>query len=211
MKDFDADTENSLDSLEETLQAREMLIREYADREKAILDQSSQDRAQKTSFWENLITETKINAQRSQVTSYQSTAKSLGKLLGIGIKEQAKVMIPFEVAEATKEMAQFFATKDPTHLAASLKHTLAISQYAAAAKTSAGAGQGAAGMSGSAPRSRGERLSETQSAPEESLHRATVVVNVGEGVVIHPKEFARQLIDGLNEAYHDDVHIDFAT
>jgi hypothetical protein len=211
MKDFDADIENSLSSLEETLQAREMLISEYAEREKAILDQSSEDRAQKTAFWENLITETKINAQRSQVTSYQSTAKSLAKLLGIGIKDQAMVMIPFEIAEATKEMAQFLATKDPTHLAASLKHTLAVSQYAAAAKTGAGAGGGAAGMSASAPRDRSEGLSETEGAPEESRHRATVVVNVGEGVVTHPKEFARQLIDGLNEAYHDDVYIDFAT
>ncbi len=199
-----------MSSLEETLQAREMLIREHMEREKDLLEQSSGERAERTAFWENMITETKLNAQRAQVSSYQSTAQSLSKLLGIGIREQAMIMIPFEIAEATKEMAQFLATKDPSHLAASLKHTLAVSQYAAAAKTSAGAGASAAGA-GSESAGRGSRGSPETQTSERGQKHATVVVNVGEGVVTHPKEFARQMIEGLNEAYHDDVHIEFAS
>lgn len=211
MKDYDSGGDEYLESLEESLKAREILISEYSDRENAILDRTSEERAQKTAFWENLITETKAGAQRSQVSSYQSTAKTLGKLLGMGIKEQAMVMIPFEIAEATKEMAQFLATKDPTHLAASLKHTLAVGQYAAAAKSGAGAGVSSAGAAGAASSTRQEIPSQEKEQTQETGRAATVVVNVGEGVVTHPKEFARQIIDGLNEAYRDDVHIEFAS
>ena len=212
MKDLDKDTgTDSLTSLEETLQAREILIRDYMEKEKSMLDQSSQERAEKAAFWENLITETKVSAQRAQVSSYQSTAKTIARFLGIGIKEQAMLMIPFEVAEATKEMALFLATKDPSHLAASLKHTLAVSQYAAAAKTSAGAGASSAGSGSSAARAGAGGSPENKGASERDRRHATVVVNVGDGVVTHPKEFARQMIDGLNEAYQDDVHIEFAS
>ena len=190
------------------MQERECLIGEYMERERALLDQSSDERARRTAFWENTITRTKADAQRAQVTSYKSTADSVGKLLGLGIKQQAMVMIPFEIAEATKEMAAFLATKDPTHLAASLKHTLAITQYAAAAKTSAGAGSAGSTSSSAAQAPKPEQAVDTSS---QNRNRAKVVVNLGDGVVTHPKEFARQLIDGLNEAYQDDVHIEFAS
>ena len=93
-------------------------------------------------------------------------------------------MIPFEIAEATKEMADFLATKDPSHLAASLKHALAVKQYADAAKTSAPASSGGtSGGSASAPSAEPERT--------RHEHRARLVVNVEDGVVINPKEFTR--------------------
>jgi sugar (pentulose or hexulose) kinase len=139
----------------------------------------------------------------AELKAYQSSVSSVAKLVGAGIKEQALIMIPFEIAEATKEMADFFATKDPSHLAASLKHALAVKQYADAAKTSAPSSSGgASGGSASAPSAEPER-----GQPE---HHARVVVNVGDGVVINPKEFTRQLVEGLNEAYRDNVRIEFA-
>jgi hypothetical protein len=117
-------------------------------------------------------------------------------------------MIPFEIAETTKEMAKFLATKDPSHLSASLKHALAVKQYAEAAKTSAPGGRGSGGEGGGHIRgAEGRRAEETE---REKSHRALVVVNVGDGIVVNPKEFTRQLVKGLNEAYKDNVSIEFA-
>lgn len=210
MKDFEKDTGvDPLESLEESLQAREDLIREHMEKEAAMLEAASEERAERTAFWENMITETRANAQSAQVSAYQSTAQTIARFLGTGIREQALIMIPFEIAEATKEMAQFLATRDPSHLASSLKHTLAVTQYAAAAKTgaAAGASSGGAGAVNSGPSGATQKPGEA----ERERHRAKVVVNVGEGVVTNPREFARQMVDGLNEAYQDDVHIEFAS
>ena len=115
-----------LQGLEDSLQARESLIQDYAQRENELLSRTSAERAQQTQYWENLVTQTKLQAQSAQVKSFASSAKSMAKSLGLGIREQALLMIPFEVAEATKEFARFLATKDPMALASSLQHALAV-------------------------------------------------------------------------------------
>jgi len=106
-------------------------------------------------------------------------------------------------------MGKFLATKDPSHLAASLKHALAVKQYADAAKTSASADSGSSG----AEAGKGSTGAGTSSSGSENIKppsTSTVIVNIGDGVVTDPKSFARQLIEGLNEAYRDNVNIEFA-
>ncbi len=167
-----------------------------------IIKQAEEQRHQLEQHFSELTRKVKERNLASEINAYQSAAGSVAKFLGAGIKQQAMIMIPFEIAEATKEMADFFATKDPTHLASSLKHLLAVKQYADAAKTSAGSGASGSGGSSTAP--------PAESPEDQTRHKARVVVNVGDGVVINPKEFVRQLVDGLNEAYRDNVRIEFA-
>jgi len=168
-----------------------------------IIYQAEQRRYEIEKQFSDLVQKTKQESWLSEINAYKSSAQILGKLLGLGIKQMAMVMIPFEIAEATKEMANFLATRDPSHLAASLKHALAVKQYAQAAKTSKGVSTGGGAVVGRAP-----HLPRAQErAPRHTAH---IVVNVGDGVVVHPKEFARQIIEGLNEAYRDNVVIEFA-
>jgi len=179
-------------------------LQEYKDQELEIVSEAEARRHKLESHFSDLtrkITERNLSAE---ISAYQSAAGSMAKFLGAGIKEQALIMIPFEIAEATKEMADFLATKDPSHLAASLKHALAVKQYADAAKTSASGGGAGSGSGG------GSSTPTAEPGRERIDRRARVVVNVGDGVVINPKEFTRQLVDGLNEAYNDNVIIEFA-
>jgi len=178
-------------------------LRRYKNEELKIVAEAEAQRYELEKQYSELTRRLKEQNLMAELKAYQSSVSSVAKLVGAGIKEQALIMIPFEIAEATKEMADFFATKDPSHLAASLKHALAVKQYADAAKTSAPSSSGgASGGSASAPSAEPER-----GQPE---HHARVVVNVGDGVVINPKEFTRQLVEGLNEAYRDNVRIEFA-
>jgi hypothetical protein len=178
-------------------------LRRYKNEELKIVAEAEAHRYELEKQYSELTRRLKEQNLMAELKAYQSSVSSVAKLVGAGIKEQALIMIPFEIAEATKEMADFFATKDPSHLAASLKHALAVKQYADAAKTSAPSSSGgASGGSASAPSAEPER-----GQPE---HHARVVVNVGDGVVINPKEFTRQLVEGLNEAYRDNVRIEFA-
>jgi len=168
-----------------------------------IIYQAEQRRYEIEKQFSELVQKTKQESRLSEINAYKSSAQTLGKLLGLGIKQMAMVMIPFEIAEATKEMANFLATRDPSHLAASLKHALAVKQYAQAAKTSKSVSTSAGALGRTAPR--------VPRAQEKALRqKAHIVVNVGDGVVVHPKEFARQIIEGLNEAYRDNVVIEFA-
>jgi len=126
-------------------------------------------------------------------------------LLGGSIRDQAKVMVPFEIAEATKEFARFLGTKDPAALASSLKHALAASQYAAAAKASAGATAGGGGSAGPGGQGAGSAPG-TQGREDEPSHHTRLIVNVGRQVgIVDTYEFARTLIDAINENIKDDV------
>jgi hypothetical protein len=189
----DEDLKNNLDKL-----------REYKQEEFEIVSEAESKRAELEAQFAALTRKVKEDSQAAELNAQKSAASSMAKFLGLGIKEQALVMIPFEIAEATKEMGNFLATKDPSHLAASLKHALAVKQYADAAKASAHQADsgGSAGSLAGQP--------QAPSAPAPAPKSSTVVVNVGDGVVVDPKEFARQLIAGLNEAYHDNVNIEFA-
>lgn len=193
---------------QEQLNEQLNMLKEYKDEELRIVSEYGQTRYELESRFSGLIRRTKESNLVSELSAYQSSAKSIAKFLGMGIKEQALVMIPFEIAEATKEMAQFLATRDPSHLAASLKHTLAVKQYAEAARTSAPGG-GAVSGGGHIRGAEAGRGTPAEIEREKS-HRALVVVNVGDGIVINPKEFTRQLVEGLNEAYRDNVRIEFA-
>ncbi len=179
-------------------------LQEYKDRELEIVREAEARRHQLEAQYSELTRKVKQQDLAAEMTAFKSAAGSMAKSLGLGIKQQAMIMIPFEIAEATKEMAAFFSTKDPTHLAASLKHMLAVKQYADAAKTSASGGSSGSAGAGSAPAAPGPEQKERVD------HRARVVVNVGDGVVVNPKEFTRKLVEGLNEAYRDNVKIEFA-
>ena len=178
-------------------------LRAFKEQMLQIVSEAEQRRYLIEKQFAQLTQQSKEQSLWAEINAYKSSAKTVGKLLGLGIKEMALVMIPFEIAEATKEMANFFATKNPTHLAASLKHALAVKQYAQAAKTSK-----SASVSSALPARAPEKPA--TATVQQPQHRATVVVNVGDGVVVHPKEFVRQIIEGLNEAYKDNVVIEFA-
>lgn len=189
-------------ALASALAEREQLLGESLAREQALLEQSFSDQAERTQAWEQTITDLKLSAQGDQLASYQSMANSLAGLLGGSIRDQAKVMVPFEIAEATREFARFLGTHDPTALAASLKHALAARQYAAAAK----AGHPGGGESGGGGAGSGAGLKPAAQLKEEEKRHARVVVNVGRRIgVVDTYEFARTLIDAINENLSDDV------
>jgi len=196
------------DSPEQAQNNLEML-RQYKQMELDIVSEAETRRYQLESQFAELTRRTKEDSLVSEVTAMKSAAGSMAKILGAGLKEQAMIMIPFELAEATKDMGMFLSTKDPSFLLASLKHALAVKQYADAAKSSAsaggGGGVGGGGAGGAGPLGTGPQA-EAIPAPKS----ARVVVNMGDGVITQPKEFVRQLVQGLNEAYRDNVDVEFA-
>lgn len=193
-----AGTSNDPRTFEDELAERERISAEYLRREVELADRAGAERAERTLWWESMVTRNRRESFGAQLGSYQSLAKSMSSLLGASIAEQAKVMIPFEVAEATREFARFLGSGDPAALAASLRHTLAARQYAAAAKSGAGGGDGGGGHGGGG-KNRAEK-------PEAEHRQARVVVNVGRQVgLIDTYEFARGLISAINENLSDDV------
>ncbi|MFO8056100.1 MAG: hypothetical protein R6V10_02240 [bacterium] len=192
-------------SLERTLMERERTMADYLVREREMVEEAFARRAERVRWWESMVSNIKQSAHAEQLNSYRNMAGSLAGLLGASIKDQAKIMIPFEVAEATKEFARFLGTRDPSALASSLKHTLAAKQYAAAAKAASpsGAKGGGAGAGGGKEHGRGKER-------EEKTSR--VVVNVGRQVgMVDTYEFARNLIDAINENVSDDVVLEVAS
>ena len=199
-------------SLQTALAEREQLIADSLSRERALVEDSMSGLAERTAWWEDLITETRRGAYLTQLTSYQSMTRSMAGLLGGTIRDQAKLMIPFEIAEATKEFARFLGTRDPAALASSLKHALAAKQYAAAAK--AGSQSGSSGQGGGGGLGGGGRGAATAEgkAQEESERRTRLIVNVGRQVgIVDTYEFARMLIAAINENIRDDVVLEVQT
>jgi hypothetical protein len=202
-------SDNFTTGLEEALQARESLVQDYADRENSIVAQASAERAQQTIYWENLITQTTLQAQSLQVKSYAASAKSMAAALGAGIRDQALLMIPFEVAEATKEFARFLSTGDPLALAASLQHALAVKQYAEAAGAGGKSGGGGGGGGG------GAKAAGPESATTEPQRTGTIII---EGARRDPNERITltgeqlyQIVDGINSKWREgSIVLDFA-
>jgi hypothetical protein len=190
-------------ALAAALAQREQMIADSLERERSLVEESLSQTAERTQWWDNMVTETRSGAWGMQLKSYQSMSRSMAGLLGGSIRDQAKLMVPFEIAEATKEFARFLGTKDPSALASSLKHALAARQYAAAAKASAGAasGGGSAGGGASPTAKPG-----AQGNQDEQSRHARVIVNVGRQVgIVDTYEFARTIIDAINENIKDDV------
>jgi len=199
-----------VDALRETLDERERMLAEATARELAMADEAMGEKASRLAWWESMIAENSMASADLQVSSYKSMGKSLAGLLGAGIRDQAKIMIPFEIAEATRDMARFLGTGDPMALAASLKHALAAKQYAEAAKSGGG---GASGGGRGGGRS-GGGWSGGGAGPgggagqtgEQTGRQARVIVNVGRQVgLVDTYDFARTLIDAINENLSDDV------
>lgn len=198
-------------ALEAALEERQRLLEDYHTREFEFLEQTNSERAERVSWWEGVVSETRKNAYAQQLGSYKSLAGSMSSLLGASVTNQAKVMIPFEIAEATKEFARFLGTRDPRALASSLKHALAAKQYASAAK-SGGASSGSGG--GGAPGGMGGAKPAANEEPEAQKARrnARVIINVGRKVgVVDTYEFARTMIDAINENISDDVVLEVAS
>ena len=134
-------------------------------------------------------------------------------LVGIGQKIIAMAKIPLEGALAEVDFAAAmtaFATpggqaEGMGYLAASAAHIDAMAQLAKVA-----GGSTSTSKSHSGGGSGGSSSSQASAPPASPVHRSTVVVNVGDGVVTNPKEFAKQIVLGLNEAYRDNVNIEFA-
>jgi hypothetical protein len=189
-------------ALASALSQREQIIADSLGRERSLIEESLSQTAERTQWWDNMVAQTRAGAWGMQLKSFQSMSRSMAGLLGGSIRDQAKVMVPFEIAEATKEFARFLGTKDPSALASSLKHALAARQYAAAAKASAGAASGGGSGGGGAPAAKPG----AQGRPDEKSSHARVIVNVGRQVgIVDTYEFARTIIDAINENIKDDV------
>lgn len=197
-------------ALREALEERRQLLAYHFSSESEMVEQALSERSQQVKWWEDTITRTRKDSWAQQLSSYHSLAGSLAGLLGASVKEQAKVMVPFEVAEATKEFARFIGSKDPSALASSLKHTLAAKQYAAVAK----AGSAGSASGGRAGGTGGERQDGVASSREEEARsrQARVIVNVGRKVgVVDTYDFARTIIDAINENIRDEVILEVAS
>jgi len=192
------------------LENRQALFADYLGRERDLLEAAYAEKSERTQWWEGMITELRQNAYSQQLSSYKGLARSMATLLGGSIQDQAKIMVPFEIAEATKEFARFLGTRDPGALASSLKHALAAKQYAAAAKAGSpgesSGGQGGGGKGGAGQGPGGE-------APgKEDRRTARVIVNVDRRIgLVDTYEFARTLIDSINENLSDDVVLEAAS
>lgn len=185
-------------TLQETLLERERQMASHLAREREMVERSLAGRAERVRWWENMVANIKQSAHAEQLNSYRNLAGAMAGLLGTSIKDQAKIMIPFEVAEASKEFARFLGTGDPSALASSLKHTLAAKQYATAAKAASPSGAKSGGAGGGPAKSQGR--------PESEEKKSRVVVNVGRQVgMVDTYEFARNLIEAINENIADDV------
>ena len=192
-------------SYEDALAERERISSEYLRRELELCDRAGSERAERTRWWDTLVTTNRRESFGAQLGSYQSLARSMATLLGASIQEQAKIMIPFEIAEATKEFARFLSSGDPAALASSLRHTLAVRQYAEAAKSGGAGGSGGGGGGG------GGGKKSREETPAAERRQARVVVNVGRQVgLVDTYEFARGLIEAINENLSDDVILEVA-
>jgi len=199
-----------LNNLEEELEAREQMLQDYAERERDHLAQTSEERAEKTIYWENLITQTKTQSQSLQVKSYASSAKIMAQFLGMGIREQALVMIPFEIAEATKEFARFLGTGDPMALASSLQHALAVKQYAEAASAGGGGHGGGGGGAGGV-----SRPPAAPQAEEEPARTGRIIIegakrDSNETITLTGEQLY-EIVDGINSKWKEgSIVLDFA-
>jgi len=175
-----------------------------------------------SAYWEKTISDIKYKNAMQRLATAKSIAGSLGKLFGLGVQDQAKVMIPFEIAEATKEFARFLGTRDPAALASSLKHALAAKQYGEAA-SSAGKSTGAGGIGAiAAPPAAAAAPAGPPAAalppaapipgaaPETEAEKGKtfITVNVAPGVELDRYAFARDLVGVINENTADDVVLD---
>jgi TP901 family phage tail tape measure protein len=85
--------------------------------------------------------------------------------------------------------------------------------YALGASMSSGGGGGkggggsSSGGGGGAPTASTVPGQDTAETPDPK--KTNIVVDLGEGVITDPKEFSRKMITGLNEAFTDDIHVEF--
>jgi hypothetical protein len=177
--------------------------------EQELIDRSMAERAERMRWWEEMVSRNTAATSSKNLAAYQSVARSMAALLGGSIKDQAAIMVPFEIAESAQDFAKFLGSGDPTALAASLQHALAAKQYAAVAKTGVGGGGGGGGGGGHGGGGGGKR---EEAAPVPERKATRVIVNVGRGVgVIDTYEFARGLIGAINENLSDDVVLEVAS
>jgi hypothetical protein len=160
---------------------------------------------------EQKIGEAQLAAYQKELDAAISLVSTAGDAFGASAKEKAAAQIPLEVAQIAIDIAKVADNfQDPPvaagYAAAAAAPTLALGKLveAAAGKGSGSAPSSVGGGSG------GSSSSQASAAPASPVHRSTVVVNVGDGVVTNPKEFAKQIVLGLNEAYRDNVNIEFA-
>jgi hypothetical protein len=133
----------------------------------------------------------------------------MGKLFGLGVREQSLLMIPFEIAEGVKEFAKFLGTGDPMALASSVQHGLAAALYAKAAGTAGGGGGNAGGGGGGG----GGAAAKTQAPVVQPERTGTIII---EG--IRPNEQITltgdqlyALVDSLNQKWKEgSIVLDFA-
>jgi hypothetical protein len=108
-------------------------------------------------------------------------------------------MIPFEVAQAASDFAEFLSEKDPTFLASSLSHLNAAKSWAKIAKGGDSSGnKNKSGAGNNRNRDRNRIPGEGTAAAERGKGKA--IVNVKEGVVTDTTAFAKGLLEQLTDA-----------
>jgi hypothetical protein len=197
--------------LEEALQARESLVQDYADQTTEILNRAGEEQAAQVVYFQNLMANAVTSGQAAQLKSYQSCSQSAAKLLGLGIKEQALIMAPFEIAESVKEFAKFLSTGDPMALASSAEHALAAALYIKAAGAAGGGGGGSGGGGGGA----GAKSQTGTSAPQEPERTGKIIIEGAKRdaneVIQLTSEQLYKMVDALNRKWKEgSIILDFA-
>ena len=157
------------------------------------------------------IQEDEVKAREENLKAAEDIAGSIGDALGVGQKTMALVKIPLEGALAAVDFAAAmtdFATPGGqaagvAHMVASAAHLDAAVQLAKAAGAAGGSHSASGGSGG------GGSSSSPAAAPAAPAKQSSVVVNLG-GRGLFNKNDIKDLVLGLNEAWRDNVHIEFA-
>jgi len=158
-------------------------------------------------------------ALHAESNTYKSATENMMNVLGMGAKQQAAIMIPWEIAEGIHDLAGGAWPPNPVQLLAASQHFVAAKQWAdmaGSAGDSSGAGGGYGGSSGmgAAPEGALEMIPGANAA-QPQLHKTSVTIDLGrriaEGGYVQDIEgmFRDTLADVLNQASNNDVHLEF--
>jgi len=106
------------------------------------------DQLKKTVEAEKKTAKAKKESAKAQREALKSSTQSAANLLGVGLREQAAIMIPWEIADAASDFADFLTTKDATLLASSLANLEAAQSWGEATKSAKSGGGGGGGGKG---------------------------------------------------------------
>lgn len=173
--------------------------------------------------YQNTITQIHQQSRQEQVAAmdakaggYQQALQNMGQMLGIGNKQMAMLMIPFELAHAAADFAEGIWPPNPAALAAGTAHLAAAASWAQVAKASAkgkGGGETGGGGGGRGRGGGGGQVPGAGRAQPPVRRQEIVIYGAGrkDDIVINPEAFAKNIIEQVSEQWEADVtHVIYA-